>query len=512
MDTPPDSSAQSVLKFPAEDNELKFVEKVFISNRLNILESADSEIEPIDPPNPWRIQYLFPSKQTTQGIALADLNGDGTLDVLTDHDIGNDRYIEAWMNNCLVDRDGLKFSPAIDLPIEPSHAFAVGDMNGDGLADIIVGRQNKINQVYLSQLDSSSGGTRIRLVDEAWDYRIIDLAGTENSITESVTVVDVDQDGHLDIIFRDIDENLMLINKGIGDDYADFKLPGGGRNKKLTGTSNDILVADMNNDGLPDILLCDLGLNRNILLINKGKYDYEQVNLPGKRVSKSLAVGDVDGDGFLDVINGLQPTLMLNGGNGIDYDLVTLPILDDINKEVHGVALKDLNGDGLLDFIYCGITGPKILINRGDGYADVYQTSFFEEYGPSSMAFGDIDGDGVLDLAMTHSVYNHSHILLLSGGDAIEEIPWYDFLAPLGIDSIESLDIVLFLAVALILQLTWMCCCRSRRKDRKKDGSSDGVLKKIGKKMKEKVKSEATESEMVSLQSSMESDIGPDDD
>ena len=43
MDTPPDLLAQSALNFPAEDNELIFVKKVRISNRLNIFESADSE-------------------------------------------------------------------------------------------------------------------------------------------------------------------------------------------------------------------------------------------------------------------------------------------------------------------------------------------------------------------------------------------------------------------------------------------------------------------------------------
>ena len=102
-----------------------------------------------------------------------------------------------------------------------------------------------------------------------------------------------------------------------------FILPGSGRNKKLTGTSTDILMADINNNGLLDILLCDLGSNRNIWRINEGEYDYKQVNLPGKRVIKSLEV-------------------------------------------------KNLNEDGLLDFTSCGITGSKILIIRGDRYADVY--------------------------------------------------------------------------------------------------------------------------------------------
>merc|ERR1711997_691160 len=123
------------------------------------------------------------------------------------------------------------------------------------------------------------------------------------------------------------------------------------------------------------------------------------------------------------------------------------------------------------------------------------------------MSFGDIDGDGIIDLAMTHSHFNHSRILLLSG-EFNKHGSWYESL---GINSIELLDVVLFLSVVLVLQIFWMCCCRSRsksRKNEKKHKGTKGVLQALGKKMK----SEATESEMVSLQSSIDSDNCPDND
>ena len=44
---------------------------------------------------------------------------------------------------------------------------------------------------------------------------------------------------------------------------------------------------------------------------------------------------------------------------------------------IKSLAVENLNGDGLLDFISFGITRSKMLINRGDEYADAYQTSFF---------------------------------------------------------------------------------------------------------------------------------------
>lgn len=486
-------------------NALKYVKTIFVDERLNVLKQASSTTssKPVNPPHQWRIQAFLPSKLASSVVALGDLNGDGTLDILTDyHNQDRDRSIEAWVNNGKTSPNGHKFSPAIDLPMQQTNVFAVGDMNGDGLADIVTGRKYMLNQVHLNRHKTGTDDPKVT------NYRTIDLpesAGTVPSETKSITIADVDKDGDLDIIVRDSRRNRLLINDGSGENYEVVNLPdpaGGNKNKFVTANSNNIAVADMDNDGESDVLLCDNGPDKNILLKNTGGNTYGVVNLPGQRASKSLAVGDVNGDGFLDIVTGLQPVLLLNKGDGVNYDVIKLPVLDDLHQRVNEVALEDLNGDGRVDFIYCGMDGPKVLINRGDGSVDVYGAPVFGDYGFVSMALGDIDGDGILDLAMAHSQLNHSHMLLLSAGDESGEDGggrWYNSLLDVdGSFSIENYqdDIVLFLLILLVLQLICMCCNRCKKRNEYGEG---GVLENFGMKMKQKFGSDSLESEMVSL-------------
>jgi len=433
------------------------------------------------------------------------------------------------MNNGIVGAGGAKFSPAFDLPIQDASVFAVGDMNGDGLADVIFGRKFQTNQVYINRHGAGDAETEtgVEEVNDVGDYRIVDLpdvAGTAPSETKSITVVDVDGDGDLDIIERDTRRNRVLINDGTGMNYETQYLPDPlGGNSFVTGYSDNIAVADMDGDGKCEIIFCDLGPNKNVLLKRQEYGKFDVVELPGKTRSRSLAVGDVNGDGHLDIMSGLKPVLLLNSGDGLSYDVIELPVLDDIDskidEEVNDLALEDLNGDGILDFIYCGMGGPKVLINRGDGSVDLYTIPSFGEYGFTSMALGDIDGDGILDLAVAHSLTNHSHLLLLSGGDELDNEPWY---ASLSNKYFED-DIVLALVVLLVSVLVGMCCKRykKRKAARECDASvggndsdsdsdsisgkkSHGALQILGKKLKQKLGlSEAKETEMVRLNSAI---------
>nr|WP_083332477.1 CRTAC1 family protein [Hyphomonas sp. Mor2] len=129
------------------------------------------------------------------------------------------------------------------------------------------------------------------------------------------------------------------------------------------------------------------------------------------------AVGDVNGDGFLDIFivpGNMGPNLLyLNqGGSGFTEDAASAG-LDYTKSTVEtyrqsGPVLGDMDGDGDLDLFLGGLEGDPSQVYRNDGtgrFSDVTPGSGFDLMTSAytiSAAMGDYDGDGDLDLAMAH--------------------------------------------------------------------------------------------------------------
>lgn len=123
--------------------------------------------------------------------------------------------------------------------------------------------------------------------------------------------------------------------------------------------------------------------------------------------SGGIAAGDVDRDGFIDLIlvrgDAGRPALLMNRRNGTFAPAQSIAALD---RWAAGTTLADYTGDGMLDLISGNVRSgrPQFFTGRpGAKFVDTgADTAVLTAKNTFSTSLADIDGDGDLDLAMTH--------------------------------------------------------------------------------------------------------------
>jgi hypothetical protein len=359
------------------------------------------------------VEVLLGGASDTRSVVVADINNDGMLDII----IGN----SGQKNQLLINSgDGTFDDNAVDdlLPSDTSntHSVAVADINNDGMLDIIIGNDfDQENQLLINAGDGTFKENAVEIL----------LGGALD--TESVAVADINNDGMLDIVIGNggvyyDQKNFLLINAsadgGTFDENKVEFLPGGAFK------TVSIAVADINNDGILDIIIGNSG-QQNQLLINSVESFDNAVNLPGRTYTQSIAVADINNDGMLDIIVGnfyLENQLLINAGDGtFDKNAVDLP---GGALNTYSVAVADINNDGMLDIIV-GNWGQKnqLLINAGGNTLFDENTTVIDLPGndleTQSVAAADINNDGMLDIVIGNGgdYYDEKNFLLINAGN-----------------------------------------------------------------------------------------------
>jgi len=200
--------------------------------------------------------------------------------------------------------------------------------------------------------------------------------------------------------------------------------------------AREVLVADFNNDSIPDIFIADHGWDaapfpgfRNQLLLGTGQGFTDATDrLPGlSDFSHNAAVGDINGDGFIDILvtnppqgdASKSPYFLINKGNAqFELDRSRLPAnitRADNSEFAWAVELADLDGDGHVDMVFGRKQGTatlpsRIYWNPGNGnfvnasvtnLPDMQRFVSGDKYEIIEIKAYDIDGDDRRDLIMS---------------------------------------------------------------------------------------------------------------
>ncbi len=341
----------------------------------------------------------FPATaRATTALVAGDLDGDGDLDLVAGNGFFRPETNRIYINDGtghFSDETAARFPGKVD----STFAVALGDVDGDGDLDIVVGNDG-YNRLYLNKGKGYFA-----------DKSSTNITPLYSEKTRDIALLDVDGDKDLDLlVLNDQAQNRLYLNDGHGffRENTSKALPA----EKDAGWA--LAVGDVDGDGDLDFLVGKWGPGRdgqNRLYLNDGKGVFQDATtgrIPkASRKTFSLALGDVDGDGDLDLLagNGLQDRLYLNDGKGIFKDATTGRLPSDLNG-AGTVLLADLDGDGDLDAFIGNFdsTGAqnRVFVNDGKGFfLDITLGGMpVLKDGTLAAAVADLDGDGDPDLAV----------------------------------------------------------------------------------------------------------------
>ena len=336
-----------------------------------------------------RVGLLETTSETSANVEVGDLNGDGNLDVV----LGKGRH---WpLVNRVFPGDGKGgFPESYDLSGDSDRTYSgeLADLDGDGDLDVVVSNDKPDkNYVYLN--------------DGRGNFQVASTFGESSWGTRYVCVADMNGDSLPDIIVANRmgyqgGFNYICVNNGGGVFNADC-IPFSDY------SSTTITPADFNNDGLIDLAVPHRDGGQSFLFLQTGlaEFDFKKIPFgPSDASIRMSQAADFNGDGTLDLV-----TIDTNSGVKIYFQdergaFTSKMSFGNPPSMPYALLASDLNQDGLFDFVV-GYRESKgeVYFNKGSGKSFAVKQFGDGKGSVYGFAVGDMDNDGQTDIACARS-------------------------------------------------------------------------------------------------------------
>ncbi|MCG7950015.1 MAG: Ig-like domain-containing protein, partial [Candidatus Thiodiazotropha endolucinida] len=278
------------------------------------------------------------------------------------------------------------------------------DMDGDGDLDVVSASQND-NKIAWYENDGSQNFTAQTI-------------STSASGAFAVTTADVDGDGDMDVLSASItDDKIAWYENDGNENFTTHTIT------LSADIAASVAAADVDDDGDIDVLSASVGDDRVVWYENDGNENFTTHTVTTSATeARQVIAADVDGDGDLDLLSASRSSDKLAWYENDGFENFTLHTITAAAGPVSAVAAADIDGDGDLDVISASYTDDNVVWFENDGSENFTANTIASVTGEAfSVAVADMDGDGDVDVLATD--------------DAADAVTWYE-----NVMSVTTLD------------------------------------------------------------------------
>jgi len=328
------------------------------------------------------------------GIVLGDFNGDGKTDLAVANSgvlSGNNHAAHANTVAILLGTGAGTFQTPSFIPVANTPLLlAIADFNQDRRQDLAV---------------TNNGGSRVSILLGNGNGSFQTPRAIQVPKALSISAADFNSDGNPDLVVtnNNLSTIALLLGDGTGNFAAAEKAPSG----RLP---NAVLALDFNHDGKADYITANGDANTVSVVLGKGNGKFLDLgpSVPTKgKTSTQIITADFNNDGIPDlaqvntgVVDDLGNTIsVLLGKKGGGFQVART---FNVGTQPSGLAAVDFNHDGRLDLVVADFGDPinniggdlALLLGNGDGTFQVARKFVAGPGEPISVAVGDFNGDG----------------------------------------------------------------------------------------------------------------------